>query len=252
MKTAALAALSLATAVTASAGLFGDDCSRTEARNAVIGAAGVTRIVVVGRAGTLKVEGKPTNEVRATGTACASSDSLLRDTRLIAKREGTELRIEAEVPDELFMETAKLDFVVTLPSNVPVRVEDGSGALEIVGTAKLDVRDGSGSMTVKNVNGDLTINDGSGGIEVADVTGEVRITDGSGPIDINRAGSVTIVADGSGSLDIADVKRNVLIEAKGSGSVHVARVGGDFTVAHKGSGAVEYEKVTGKVSVPAR
>jgi hypothetical protein len=239
-------------ATTAGAGIF-SDCDKTAPRSVAAPLAGVTKIVIVGAAGTLKVEGQAgVGEVRATGSACASSDSLLRDITLTATRTGSELRIEAETPDNLFMESATLDFSVVVPNNVPLRVEDGSGSLQITGTAAVDVTDGSGELTVKNVNGNVMIHDGSGSIDVADVSGDVRVTDGSGSIDILRAGGVLIDADGSGSVDISTIKHNVEIGSKGSGSVNVADVGGDFRVSRKGSGHIDYERVAGKVAVPAR
>lgn len=251
MRTALFATLALA-ATTAGAGIF-SDCDQKAARNVSAPAGGATRIVVVGHAGTLKIEGRAgIGEVRGSGTACASSSSLLDEVQLRATRSGSEVRIEAEVPENLIMEEASLDFTVTLPNNVPVFVEDGSGSLEIVNTASLDVTDGSGELTVTNVNGNVAIRDGSGSIDVRDVTGDVRVTDGSGSIDITRAGSVTIDSDGSGSVDIQTVKRNVTIAEKGSGSVTVTDVGGDFRVDRKGSGHIEYERVAGKVAVPAR
>jgi hypothetical protein len=135
MRTALFATIALA-ATTASAGIF-SDCDHTAARNVSTPVSGATRIIVVGHAGTLKVEGRAgVAEVRASGTACASSSSLLDDVQLRATRSGSEVRIEAEIPENLIMEEASLDFTVTLPNNVPVFVEDGSGSLEIANTAR--------------------------------------------------------------------------------------------------------------------
>jgi len=233
MRNALIAAIALTTATTAGAGLW-SDCDHTAPQSLSSPTSGITKIVVVGHQGTLKVEGRPgMSELRANGTACASSDSLLRDVSIRASRSGSQLRVEAIIPEEMFGDEASLDFTVTVPNNIAVSVEDGSGPLEISGTATLDVTDGSGELSVKNVNGDVKIVDGSGSIDVADVTGRVRVTDGSGSIEIVRAGAVTIDADGSGSLHVADVR-------------------GDFTVDEKGSGSVDYERIGGKIDVPSR
>src|SRR6476620_11657204 len=137
MRTAIFLAASLAaTSVLASWG----DCTNTAPRSAALPAAGATRIVVVGRAGSLKVVGHAgAAEVRATGTACASRKSDHAAIQLRATRSGGEIRIEAEVP-ELSMgmwSERKLDFEVSLPANVPVKVVDGSGELTIEHTAAL-------------------------------------------------------------------------------------------------------------------
>src|SRR6185503_709901 len=91
-----LAAFLAATSALASWG----DCTNTAPRSAVLPLAGATRIVVIGRAGSLKVTGRAgANEVRATGTACTSTKSELSEIQLRATRSGGEIRIEAEIPD---------------------------------------------------------------------------------------------------------------------------------------------------------
>src|SRR5437764_13588493 len=82
----------LFTAATASADIFGD-CSFTEKRNVAAPAAGVSRIVIIGRAGYLHINGRRgAGDVRATGTACASSRDILSDTKLTLSPSGSELR----------------------------------------------------------------------------------------------------------------------------------------------------------------
>src|SRR6266542_1774515 len=150
------------------------DCAHTAPRSAALPVAGATRIVVVGGAGTLKVAGhNGASEVRAIGKACSSSREDLPKIVLRATRNGGEIRIEAEVPDvsmSMWGER-RLDFEVSLPSNVPVKIVDGSGELTIENTAALDVDDGSGSLTIRHVNGNLCVVDGSGSMTIEDVTG---------------------------------------------------------------------------------
>jgi len=246
------ALFALLTSTSVLAGIF-DRCDYTAPRSASASAAGVSRIVIIGRAGSLRVEGRAGTQVQATGTACVSDRALLNDTRLTAQRYGSELRIEALVPDTGMFQRAALDFEVTLPPNIPVMIKDGSGSLTIAGTYDLTVDDGSGSLQIRNITGNLSVDDGSGSISISNVTGDVRIVDGSGSIEVEHiGGSVTIPSDSSGSVDIRDVKRNVTIESKGSGSISVADVGGDFRVAHKGGGRLWYDRVAGRVVVPGR
>ena len=119
----------LFTAATASADLFGD-CSYSEKRNVASPAAGLTRIVIIGRAGTLHIGGRRNaTQAIATGTACSSSRDGLNETKLVMSRSGSELRIEAVTPDhEFFASSAKLDFDVVVPDSVPLEIEDGSAA----------------------------------------------------------------------------------------------------------------------------
>jgi len=254
LTTLALLTIAFCMAATASADIFGD-CSLTEKRNVAAPAAGVSRIVIIGRAGYLHINGRRgAGEVRATGTACASSREVLSDTKLTMSRSGSELRVEAETPDNngFFGSSAKLDFDVTVPDNIALRVEDGSGELTIDNVAGVDLTDGSGDIVIRNVIGDLSVHDGSGDMTIANVSGNVRVTDGSGDIDVNGAGSVEIANDGSGSADIRNVKHDVHIGNKGSGSVEVSDVGGDFRVGNKGGGSIDWKRVAGHVDVPER
>jgi hypothetical protein len=242
----------LLTAATASADIFGD-CSFSEKRNVAAPAAGVSRIVIIGRAGYLHINGRRgAGEVRATGTACASTRDILSDTRLTLSR-GSELGIEAETPDNSgIFSSAKLDFDVSVPDNVALRVEDGSGDLSIDTAASVDLTDGSGDVSIRNVIGDVSVRDGSGDMKIDNVSGNVHVSDGSGDIDVSGAGSVEISNDGSGEANMRNVKHDVHIGNKGSGSVEVSDVGGNFRVGNKGGGSIDWKRVAGHVDVPER
>lgn len=237
MKHVSLAILTLVlVAPVATADLF--DCNHTAPHRLSAAASGATAIVVVGRAGSLRVTGSSQTNVTATGTACSSDRDFLDDMRIEARREGSELIIEAIIPERTTVfgfHNAALDLEVVVPDNIPVRVKDGSGEMDITNVASLDVKDGSGE------------------IEIRDVRGDVEVYDGSGSISIERVrGTVRIAADGSGSIDIRDVERNVIVERDGSGSIDVSGVRGDFTVENDGSGGIEYDGVDGSVSIPSR
>lgn len=238
-------------AATASAGFF-DDCDYTAARTASAPLAGATSIVIIGRAGGLRVCGMHgATEVRAKGTACTSDRDNLARITLTATRSGGAVRIEANVPSaSSFWSRNALDFEVTVPDNIPLRIDDSSGELRVENVGAADIHDGSGGLFVRNVSGDLAIDDTSGGISVAHVGGNVTIIDTSGSIEVDDAGSVNIPSDTSGSVEIRHVKRDVIIGDKGSGHVFVSDVGGNFVVHHKGSGHVDYERVAGRVEIP--
>ena len=230
-------ALSVVTLLTAGAALAGD-CSHSAPHRLTAAPGDATEIVVVGRAGSLRVTGTRTNTVTASGEACASDRDFLSRMRIEARRDGSALRIEAIIPENVMMfgfHEARLDFEVTVPDSIPVRVSDGSGEAIVRGVASLDVTDGSGELEIRDVRGDVRVRDGSGSIEIDGV-----------------AGSVVIDADGSGSIDIRDVRRNVTVETDGSGSIEVADVRGDFIVHRDGSGGIDYARVSGTVRIPTK
>jgi len=259
MKNAALIVTFLLTAGVARAGWF-DDCDHRAHRSAQAGMAGVSHVIVIARAGSLRVEGRDgVRVVAASGEACADDDDVLRDTTLTATRSGSTLTVEAHVPSlsgwSFFGNSSPtLDFTVTLPPNVPVDITDTSGGMTVVNVGTCSIDDTSGEIDVRRVHGNLTIRDTSGGIFVDDVAGSVHVPrDTSGELSVqNVGGDVSIDEKGSGSVTIGRVKRNVWIGHKGSGSIYVSDVGGDFTVDHKGSGSIDYARVAGHVTIPER
>ncbi|HEV8436129.1 MAG TPA: hypothetical protein VGR95_22160 [Thermoanaerobaculia bacterium] len=259
MKNAALIVTFLFAAGAAQAGWF-DECEHRAHRSAQIDMAGVSHVVVIAKAGSLRVEGRDgVRTVAASGEACSSDEDVLRDITLTATRSGSTATIEAHVPSlngwSFFGgSNAALDFTVTLPSNVSVDIDDTSGGMTVVNVGTCSIDDTSGEIDVRRVHGDLTIRDTSGAIIVEDVAGGVHIPrDTSGEIEVRRVGGgVAIDEDSSGAVTISNVKRNVFIGHKGSGSIYVSDVGGDFTVDHKGSGGVDYVRVAGHVSIPER
>ncbi|HVS30814.1 MAG TPA: hypothetical protein VMS98_05105 [Thermoanaerobaculia bacterium] len=236
MKKALLTLPLLLAATAASASPFG--CRETASRRVSENAAGVTRVVVIGRAGSLRIAGQPgATQVTASGTACSSDARFLEQVRLDLRRNGSEVVIEAVIPERvaIFSWTgASLDFEVSLPAHLPLDVRDGSGGLEIRNVGELEVVDGSGEIEIYGVNGNARVKDGSGHLTIEDVSGSVEIS------------------DGSGSIEVRNVGRDVHVKVDGSGGIEVSDVRGNFTVDRKGSGGIHYERVGGKVSIPRR
>jgi hypothetical protein len=247
-------------ATIAAAPVIASDCDHRAQRHLTVPMAGVASVKVIGSAGSLEVRGvRGMADIRASGVACASSSRGLEKTVLQASRKGSEIIIEAVLPeshggiDFWFFEGehSRLDFVVQLPDHLPVRVVDGSGPLEVRNLASLTVKDGSGPIVVQNIAGPVKITDGSGEMALSNIGGPVVISDGSGEIEIRDVrGDVVIEEDGSGSLDIRAVRGNVIVEADGSGGIAVKDVGGDFVVRRDGSGGVRHAGVHGKIRLP--
>lgn len=115
---------------------------------------------------------------------------------------------------------------ISVPQGIAVSIVDGSGSIDVIDVAgDVTINDGSGSIDVENV-ANLKIDDGSGSIDVSNADGHVSIVDGSGSITVKRvAGSVTI-DDGSGSIKVSDVENDLIIVDDGSGSLTFSDVRG--------------------------
>ena len=95
------------------------DCRHSAERRAEIDTNGAKRLVVNARAGDLEVGPTSGTVARGHGRACASSEEYLRDTQIVARREGDVVYLNVQVPDELkgFGSTyANLDLHVEVPA----------------------------------------------------------------------------------------------------------------------------------------
>ena len=110
----------------------------------------------------------------------------------------------------------------------------------------LVVDDGSGSIDIEGVRGDIVLDDGSGSITLADVGGQIEIDDGSGTVTADRVGGDIWVNDGSGSITIRDVAGTVTVD-DGSGSIDVRDVDKDLIIIDDGSGGLDFENIAGRV-----
>ncbi len=121
---------------------------------------------------------------------------------------------------------ARIDLEVTVPASLPLKIDDGSGSIDVRDVlADVRIDDGSGSIDVENV-ANLRIDDGSGSIDVERVAGDVNVEDGSGSISVRGvSGSVTI-DDGSGSIRVNDVEEDLIIVDDGSGGLKFSNVRG--------------------------
>ncbi len=209
----------------------GWSCDETESRSADLSVGDATSIKVRVEAGSLRIEGRDgLTEVRATGMACAATPEDLARVELTVERVGRELVVETRTEDT----HGRLDLVLEVPKTLPLDVRDSSGSVKIYDVAGLALRDGSGSIDIDGVTGDVRVRDGSGSVEIIAVGGNVVIED-----------------DGSGGISITDVGRDVLVEDDGSGGIDVADVKGDFVVRRGGSGHVRHSAVAGRVDIPS-
>jgi hypothetical protein len=183
----------------------------------VIGVSGASEIRVVA---TIRVPGR--NEDRAL-------ERIEADMTLSLQRENDTAVLKSWFDNgaSSWGDSPSIRLEVEMPENMHLVVDDGSGSMEIRNVrGDVKVEDGSGSLTMENVGGQVEIEDGSGSITVSGVGGDIEIDDGSGGIRVRGvAGSVT-VDDGSGSIDVRDVEEDLIIVDDGSGGLDYSNIGG--------------------------
>ena len=208
-----------------------------EVRELSLPAAGLGLLDIEAGAGSLTVvgeEGRAEVLVEATISMSGNDDAARRaiesDMELSLEQRGDRLELTSRFESGFmrWRRQPRIDLEVRVPRDFALTVDDGSGSVAIsrvLGDVRIE--DGSGSLSVRDAGGRITINDGSGSIEIDQAGGDVSIVDGSGSIDVHGVrGSVT-VDDGSGGIDVSDVTHDVIVASDGSGGVRTARVAGN-------------------------
>lgn len=131
-----------------------------------------------------------------------------------------------------------INLEVEVPRGMDLVIDDGSGSINVENIdGELSIDDGSGSITIRDIGNDVQIDDGSGSIQLADVNGDVSIDDGSGSVEMkNIIGSVDI-KDGSGEIVAKAVGGDFKVD-DGSGDVVVKDLEGEFKLVDDGSGSI--------------
>ncbi|HEY4144216.1 DUF4097 family beta strand repeat-containing protein [Pinirhizobacter sp.] len=234
-------------------------CAHSAQRNLDANLAGVSLVRVVTRSHDLKLDGSGSGAALALrGTACASSQAGLDPLTVQQRREGSTLVItlgadHGSVNGGWGGFYAYLKVNVTMPGNIPVRLESGSGDAEVRHVAALEASTGSGDFNISDIAGAVSASSGSGDLTI-DRVGSVQLQGiGSGDAKMHDVrGTVKVGSVGSGDLEFGDIGANVEVDSIGSGDITARSIKGNFTVHSKGSGDVDYAGVSGKVDVPSR
>lgn len=218
---------------------------------------GVETVVFEVRGFELDVKASAGASADMRGKACASSAKKLEQLQVRQERHGDRL-VVSMVRDKdgwdfnLFGDNYNyMQLAATLPDDVAVRVDAGSGEVNIDGVATLDLVVGSGDADVHRVPGPVSVVIGSGDAELADI-GPLEVGSvGSGDLDARDvAGEVRIGSIGSGDVDLTGVKGNVQVGTIGSGDLDIDTVSGDLRVRSIGSGEVNHHRVAGSYDLP--
>lgn len=198
-----------------------------------IAADGVNKIIVDAGSGALKIQGGNVDEIIVVATIKSKKYSNIQDLQdafdskmtLTLEPLGSKATLKALNKNKMFSfksPNIQIDLDVTVPHNINVFIDDGSGSMKVSDIeGDIEIDDGSGSLRMKNITGDVLIDDGSGSQELIDIDGSVVIDDGSGSIEMkNISGNVTI-DDGSGSINIEELSGVFKLIDGGSGHVYV-------------------------------
>lgn len=250
-------------------------CKHTEARDLQLDLAGVKAVVFEVGSHDLKLDASAGASAALHGQACASEEEFLPQLTLTQRKNGDKLHVTLKREGNfnlLFNNYAYLKIAGTLPDNITVQLDVGSGDAKVTGASVLSADVGSGDVEAKRIkglvaakvnSGDIQLEDigslqvisvGSGDLSAKRVKGAVKVGSvGSGDFELEGAmGDVEIGSVGSGDAKISGISGNVSVDSLGSGDIDARDIRGDFTVRTIGSGSANHSKVDGRISVPSQ
>jgi hypothetical protein len=191
-----------------------------------------------------------------TGRACASDQKTLESLVVTQERQGDRLIVSLGSSSHFNMnflhsQYADLDVQVSLPAQMPLQVDVGSGEAEVRGATSLESTVGSGNVNVYDLAGSFHGRVGSGDIHAERVGSVVMESIGSGDFKASDIhGDAKFGSVGSGDVDLTKIGGNVTVDTIGSGNLRVDGVHGNLVVQTKGSGDVDHRNVSGSVNLP--
>lgn len=208
-----------------------------EQRDLNLGASGIASVDIEAGAGSLEITGvSGADEIAVMATikvpdrnADKAREFIESHLVLTLEKQGDTAVLKAYFEHRLwnFGDTPSVQLVVHMPDNLNLVVDDGSGSMQIsTVSGNVAVEDGSGSITMTNVGGEIEIDDGSGSISVEGVGGDISIDDGSGGIKVRGVAGSVIIDDGSGSINVSDVEKDLIIVDDGSGGLNFSDIRG--------------------------
>ena len=207
----------------------------TETRDLELSADGVDLLEIDAGAGSIVVNGDANaNNIKVKAIIRIDDDE--DDARMIieknlilkleAKRGKAKLDAHFDHGAWRFNDSGAVDLEVQIPYGLNIFVDDGSGSMSIQDVGgDVSIDDGSGSIVVMGA-ASVAIDDGAGSIKISSVTGDVEVEDGSGDIKIREVGGRVTIDDGSGKIDVSDVELDLDIVSDGSGSVQLSDIRG--------------------------
>lgn len=146
---------------------------------------------------------------------------------LSLEKTGSTAELKSYFDDSGWGDNGSVRIEVRMPERLSLDIEDGSGSITVDGVrGDIDINDSSGSIKMSKVGGNVKIDDSSGSISVREVGKDIAIEDGSGSITVTGVGGSVVVDDGSGSITVSDVEKDLIIESDGSGSVKFSDIRG--------------------------
>ncbi|MGX7675700.1 DUF4097 family beta strand repeat-containing protein [Plantactinospora sp. DSM 117369] len=136
-----------------------------------------------------------------------------------------------------------VSYDVLAPAGVALRGENGSGDVTLTALAEVDLKVGSGDISVTDASGSVRVETGSGDVTLNRVPGTVSARAGSGSIEGRSLGAGKVAAQtGSGDISLTLTAAGSVQASASSGSIDLTVPAGGYQVtAHADSGSTDVQ-----------
>ena len=186
-----------------------------------VAADGALPVVIDNRAGSINVVAGDPGVVDVKAELFAPSAHILDEMTVTAEREGDEIVVRTQWPEQRRGRRARL--TVTVPPSTSVQAKTSGGSITVKdthGTASVSTK--GGSITITGTNGDATARTMGGSVRVADHIGSVHAATSGGSLHLggHLTGTVEATTAG-GSIQIDGVDRAMVNASTSGGSIRV-------------------------------
>lgn len=178
--------------------------------------------------------------------------------------EGETIRISADAPRS--MNNLSVNYVIYAPDNLKVRVENGTGRIDVTGykgdmvlssnvgrievsagAGTLNANSGSGYIGVRNFQGPVDARTNVGSLHLSNINGALQLESRTGSIDVNNYHGGGLIAEtGTGRIG---VRTDAILEGNVSLKTQTGSI--DFTIPKESSVRATAQTRTGGLTVPA-
>lgn len=134
-----------------------------------------------------------------------------------------------------------IDLDITVPQSCTLQIKNGSGRLSIQEiNGEVSARTGSGSITANALQGQITLFSGSGSINASQLGGRITLNTGSGSMTVSQLNGAMALKTGSGSISATTITGRANFTT-GSGRIEVIKSTlSEETKLKTGSGSISF------------
>jgi len=209
---------------------------------------------VVDDAGAVTIRGADVDTVQvkivktAYDSTQARADEEVKGIRYTIEQTGGTITLKYELPKSMNFNNNvnTVDFIVTVPSEVTVDVDNNIGEVSVDGTkGTVDIKNDFGDVTIENTEGALSVNTSSGQVNATSIVagGEnINLSSDFGGITLKKAGGKDITLDSSsGAITLGEVRAtgnltantdfgNAAFENGSADSLHIENSSGEVSL----------------------